>query len=62
MDYIENVASESLPQDVNHDSDWMDIDDVVDADVDDELQVDESSKDEVFQPFPDPDDPDFDLL
>ena len=44
------------------DSDWMDIDDIADADVDDELQVDESSKDEVFQPFPDPDDPDFDLL
>ena len=62
MDYIENVASECLPQDVNHDSDWMDIYHVVDADVDDELQVDESSKDEVFRPFPDPDDPDFDLL
>ena len=38
----------------------MDIDEV--ADADDELQVDESSNDPIFQPFPDPDDPDFDLL
>ena len=30
-------------------------------DADDEF-VDESSNDQVFQPFPDPDDPDFDLL
>ena len=40
----------------------MDIDDVADPDADDELQVDESSNDPIFQPFPDPDDPDFDLL
>jgi hypothetical protein len=40
----------------------MDVDDIADADVDDELQVDESSKDEIFQPFSDPDAPDFDLL
>src|SRR5205814_6057373 len=30
-------------------------------DADDEF-VDESSNDQIFQPFPDPDDPDFDLL
>ena len=46
----------------NPDSDWMDIDDIADADVDDELQVDDDSKDQIFQSFPDPDDPDFDLL
>jgi len=40
----------------------MDIDDVADPDVDNELQVHEDSNDQVFQPFPDPDDPDFDLL
>ena len=55
LDYIENFASECLPQQVNCDSEWMDID------ADDEF-VDESSNDQVFQPFPDPDDPDFDLL
>ena len=60
LDYIENVASECFPQ--NPDSDWMDIDDVADADVDDDLQTDDESKDQIFQPFPDPDDPDFDLL
>ena len=38
----------------------MDIDEVADADH--ELQVDDSSNDQVFQPFPDPDDPNFDLL
>jgi hypothetical protein len=58
LDYIENVISECLPQDC--DSNWMDIDDV--ADVDDELQLDESTNDQVFQSFPDPDDPDFNLL
>jgi len=55
LDYIENVASECLPQQVNSDSEWMDID------ADDEL-IDESSNNQVFQPFPNPDDPDFDLL
>jgi hypothetical protein len=35
LDYIENVASECLPQ--NPDSDWMDIDDIADADVDDDV-------------------------
>ena len=55
LDYIENIASECLPQQVNCDSEWMDID------AGDEF-VDESSNDQVFQPFPDPDDPDFDLL
>ena len=40
----------------------MDIDEVANADADDELQVDESSNDQVFQPFPDPNDPDFDLI
>ena len=39
----------------------MDIDDVADADVDDELRRHESSNEHVFQPFTDPDDPDFDL-
>ena len=29
LDYIENVASECLPQ--NPDSDWMDIDDIADV-------------------------------
>jgi hypothetical protein len=38
----------------------MDVDEV--ADVDEELQVEDSSNDHVFQPFPDPDDPDFELL
>ena len=38
----------------------MDIDEAPDAD--DELQVDESSNDQIFQPCPDPDDPNFDLL
>ena len=33
----------------------------MDIDADDEF-VDESSNNQVFQPFPDPDDPDFDLL
>src|SRR5204863_9423459 len=55
LDYIENFASECLPQQVNCDSEWMDID------ADDKF-VDGSSNDQVFQPFPDPDDPDFDLL
>jgi hypothetical protein len=55
LDYIENVASEYLPQQVNSDSEWMDID------ADDEL-IDESSNDQVFQLFPDPDDPNFNLL
>jgi len=53
--YIENVASECLPQQVDCDSDWMDIDE-------DNKLVDESSNNQVFQPFPDPDDPDFDVL
>src|SRR5205814_10110255 len=60
LHYIENIACECLPQDIDYDSDWMDIDEAPDAD--DELQVDESSNDQIFQPFPDPDDPDFDLL
>ena len=63
MDYIENVASECLSQDINPDSDWMDIDDIADAGIDDELQIDDDdSKDQVFLSFSDPDDPDFDLL
>src|SRR6266516_2523438 len=39
----------------------MNIDDVANADANDELQVDESSNDQVFQPFLDPDDPNFDV-
>lgn len=37
LDYIENVAREYLPQDVNCGSDWMEIYDVADADAGDEL-------------------------
>ena len=55
MDYIETVASECIPN--NFDSEWMDIDDA--PDVDDELEV---SDDQIFRPFPDPDDSDFDIL
>lgn len=33
----------------------------MDIDADDEL-VDESSNNQIFQPFPDPDDSDFDIL
>ena len=58
LEYIENVASECLPQDVNCNTDWMDIDDTTDAYANDELQVD----DQVFQPYLDPDDPNFDIL
>ena len=38
LEYIDNVASECLPE-KPIDDDWMDIDDDV-PDVDDELQVD----------------------
>ena len=38
--------------------DWMDIDDTADAYENDELQVD----DQVFQPYLDPDDPNFNIL
>ena len=58
LDYIESIASECLPQDV--DGEWMDMDENLNAD--DELYVNNNSADRVFQPFPDPDDPDFDTL
>ena len=57
LEYIDNVASECLPVD----GDWMDIDDDV-PDVDDELQADNASQERVFQPFPDPDEPDFERV
>ena len=61
LDYIENVASECLPQQVYYDSDHiMHVDASVDNEVVNEL-VNESSNDQVFQPFPHPDHPDFDL-
>jgi len=37
LQYMENIASECLPEDI--DGDWMDVDDDVPY-VDDELQVD----------------------
>src|SRR5947199_6704045 len=42
----------------------MNIDDIIDADadVDDELQIDDDSKNQIFQLFSDPDDLHFDLL
>ena len=42
----------------------MNIDDIVDADadVDDELQIDDNSKNQIFQLFSDSDDLNFDLF
>jgi len=62
LNYIENIACECLSQDVNCDSHWMNIDDVANADVNDELQVHENSNDQVFQFFSDFNDFNFDLL
>jgi hypothetical protein len=59
LEYIDAVASECLPQ--NDSGEWMDIDGGA-PDVDEELETNRPCTDRVFQPFPDPDDPDFEAL
>ena len=61
LEYIDTVASECLPE--NGSGEWMDIDGDCAPDVDAELETNSRrSTDRVFQPFPDPDDPDFEAL
>jgi hypothetical protein len=55
--YIENIACECLPPKI--DGEWMDIDDGPDAD--DEMEINTSAN-QIFRPFPDPDDPDFEAI
>src|SRR5271154_993046 len=60
--YIDTVASECLPE--NDSSEWMDLDGDA-PDVAEELETNSrrsTDRSRVFQPFPDPDDPDFEVL
>ena len=54
--YIENIICECLPSKI--DDEWMDIDDDSDAE---ELDIN-TSIDQIFRPFPDPDDPNFETI
>jgi len=55
--YIENIACECLPPKI--DGEWMDVDDGLDPD---EGVVTNTSADQIFRPFPDPDNPDFEAI
>jgi hypothetical protein len=57
LEYMENIASECLPEYID---DGCTIFDGDIPDIDDELLAANGSRERIFLPFLDPDDPDFD--